>query len=67
MYEGATVRQAPNNEKSATITLSTGVAQGSITSPQLFKEFINALPRMLMVTGQNQDISHGKDQKGHNQ
>ena len=66
-YEGATVRLAPNNEEGATITFSTGVAQGSITSPQLFNVFINALLRMLTVTGQNEDISHGlqigKDQK----
>jgi len=33
IYEGATVRLAPNNEESATITFNTGVAQGSITSP----------------------------------
>jgi len=59
------------DEKSATITFNTGVAQGSITSPQLFNIFINALLRMLTVTGQNEDISHrlqiGKDQKGDNQ
>jgi len=71
IYEGATVRLAPNNEESATITFNTGVAQGSITSPQLFNIFMNALPRMLTVTGQNEDISHGlqigKDQKGDNQ
>ena len=61
----------PNDEASATITFNTGVAQGSITSPQLFNTFINALLRMLTVTGQNEDISHGlqigKDQKGDNQ
>jgi len=71
IYEGATVRLAPNDEASATITFNTGVAQGSITSPQLFNVFINALKRMLTVTGQNEDISHGlqigKDQKGDNQ
>ena len=44
---------------SATITFDTGVAQGSITSPQLFNIFINALLRMLTATGQNQGISHG--------
>jgi len=68
--EGATVRLAPNNEESATITFNTGVAQGSITSPQFFSMFINALLRMLTVTGQKEDISHGlqigKDQKGDN-
>jgi len=57
--------------KFATITFNTGVAQGSITSPQLFKKIINALLRMLTVTGQNEDMSHGlqigKDQKGDNQ
>jgi len=35
------------------------IAQGSITSPQLFNIFINALLRMLTATGQNQGISHG--------
>jgi len=71
IHEGATVRLAPSDEESATITFDTGVAQGSITSPQLFNIFINALLRMLTVTGQNEDISHGlqigKDQKGDNQ
>jgi len=43
IYEGATVKLAPNDEESATITFNTGVAQGSITSPQLFNIFINAL------------------------
>jgi len=68
IYEGATVRLAPNNEESATITFNTGVAQGSITSPQLFNIFISALLRMLKVKGQNVEISHrlqiSKDQKG---
>ena len=54
-----TVRLDPNDEESAIITFNTGVAQGSITSPQLFSIFINALLRMLTVTGQNEDISHG--------
>jgi len=71
IYEGATVRLVPNDEQSATITFNTGVAQGNITSPQLFNIFINALLRMLTVTGQNEDISHGlqigKDEKGNNQ
>ena len=66
IYEGATVRLVPNDEESATITFNTGVAQGSFTSPQLF----NILLRMLTVTGQNEDISHGlqigKDQKRDN-
>jgi len=43
IYDSATVRLAPNNTESATITFDTGVAQGSITSPELFKIFINAL------------------------
>ena len=59
IFEGATVRLAPNDEESATITFNTGVAQGSITSLQLFNIFINALLHMLTVTGQNEDISHG--------
>ena len=58
IFEGATVRLAPNDEESATITFNTGVAQGSITSLQLFNIFINALLRMLTVTRQNVDISH---------
>jgi len=71
IYEGATDRLAPNDEASVIITFNTGIAQGSITSSQLFNIFINALLRMLTVTGQNKDISHGlqigKDQKGDNQ
>ena len=59
IYHSATVRLAPNDAESATITFDTGVAQGSITSPQLFNIFINALLRMLTATGQNQGISHG--------
>jgi len=71
IYEGATVRLAPNDEESATIAFNTGVAQGSITSLQLFNIFINTLLRMPAVTGQNEDIGYGlqigKDQKGKNQ
>jgi len=59
IHEGATVRLTPNDEESATITFNTGVAQGSITSPQLFNIFINGLLRMLTFTGQNEDIGHG--------
>jgi len=59
IFDSATVHLAPNNAKSATITFDTGVAQGSITSPQLFNILINALLRMLTPTGQNQGISHG--------
>jgi len=43
IYEGATVRLAPNDDESATITFNTGIAQGSITSPQLFNKFFNTL------------------------
>ena len=71
IYKGATARLAPNDKGSVTITFNTGVAQSSITSLQLFNIFINALLRMLTVTGQNEDISHGlqigKDDKGDNQ
>ena len=71
IYEGTSVRLAPNDEESATITFNTGVAQGSITSSQLVNIFINVLLRMLTITGQNKNISHGlqigKDQKGDNQ
>jgi len=66
IYNSATVRLAPNNAESATITFDTGVAQGGITSSQLFNIFINTLLQMLMATGENQGISHalqiGKDQ-----
>ena len=71
IYDGATVRLVPNDEESATITFNAGVAQGSITSLQVFNIFINALLRMLTVTGQNEYISYGlqigKNQKGDNQ
>ena len=43
IHEDANVGLAPNDEESATITFNTGVAQGSITSPQLFNIFINSL------------------------
>ena len=59
LSESATVCLAPNDTESATITFDTGVALGSITPPQLFKIFINALLRMLTATGQNQGISNG--------
>jgi len=59
IYDSATVRLAANDAESATITFDTGVAQGSITYPQLFNIFINALLRMLTANGQNQRISHG--------
>jgi len=59
IYDNATVRLAPNDVESATITFDSDVAQGSITSPQLFNIFIHALLRMLTATGQNQGISQG--------
>jgi len=59
IYNSATVHLTPNDAESATIMFDTGVAQGSITSPQLFNIFINALLRMLTATRQNQVISHG--------
>ena len=59
VYDSATVRLASNDAEGATISFDTGVAQGSITSLQLFNIFINALLRMLTATGQNQGISHG--------
>ena len=36
IYDSATVRLAPNDAESAIITFDTDLAQGSITSPQLF-------------------------------
>jgi len=59
IYDSTTVHLVPNDTESATITFDTGVAQGSITSLQLFCVFINARLRMLTATGQNQGISHG--------
>jgi len=59
IYDSATVHLAPNDAESATITFDTGVAQESITSPQVFNLFINALLQMLTATGQNQGTSHG--------
>jgi len=71
IYDCETVHLAPNDAESATITFDTGLAQESITSPQLFNIFINALLRMITATGQNQGISHdlhiGKDQDNSSQ
>jgi len=39
IYEGATVRLAPNDEESATITFNTSVAQGSICVSAAFQHF----------------------------
>jgi len=54
IYDSETVRLAPNDVESATITFDTGVVQGSITTLQLFNIFINALLQMLTATGRNQ-------------
>jgi len=59
IYDSATVCLAPNNAQSATITFDTGIAQGSITPPQLFNILINVPLRMLTASGQNHGISHG--------
>jgi len=71
IYDSATVHLAPNDAERATIMFDSCVAQGSITSPQLFNLLINALLRMLTATGQNQGISHGlqigKNQKDSSQ
>ena len=71
IYDSATVRLAPNYVESVTVTFNTGVAQRSITSPELFYIFINVLLRMLTVTEQNQGISHvlkiGKNQEDSSQ
>jgi len=66
IYDSATVCLAPTEAESARITFDVGVAHGSITSPQLFNIFMNALLQMLTATGQNQGISHGL-QIGNNQ
>jgi len=42
IYDRATVRLAPNDAESATITLDTGAAQGSVTSLHLFNIFMKA-------------------------
>ena len=59
IYEGATVRLSTNDEKSSTITFNTGVAQGSITSPQFFNILSMPCYACSQYTGQNEDISHG--------
>jgi len=61
VHASATVCLALNDAESPTITFDTSVAQGRITSPQLFNIFINALLQMLTATGQNlsRGVSHG--------
>ena len=59
IYDVSTVQLAPNDTETSTITFDTEVAVGSITSPQLFDIFINALLRMLTNTRQIHGISHG--------
>ena len=59
LYANSTVRIAPNDDKGATITFDTGVAQGSALSPLLFLIFMNALLGLLTATGQELHISHG--------
>jgi len=64
IYDSAKVRLAPNDAESAKITFDIDVAQGSVTSPQLFHIFINVLMRMLTVTRQNQSGSPWKIESG---
>ena len=61
IYEHATVRLAPNDQSSATITFNTGVCQGSVLSPLLFILFINALARTLTAIGKQHGIAHGME------
>jgi len=51
IYDSTTVHLAPNDAESAKITFDKGVAQGSITCPQLLDIFTKALLRMLTATG----------------
>jgi len=59
IYNSKTVRLEPNDAENGKIMFDTGLAQGSITSLQLFNIFINVLLQMLTATEQNQGISHG--------
>jgi len=51
IYEGATVRLAPNDEENSDCICVRVSGCLSITSSQLFNIFINALLRMLTVAG----------------
>ena len=59
LYEHSTVRMAPNDPQSATITFDTGVAQGSALSPLLFLIFMNALLGLITDRGWKLHVSHG--------
>jgi hypothetical protein len=59
IYDSETVRLVKNDAESAMIMFDTGVAQGRITSPQLFNILNDAMSRMLTKTEHNPDISHG--------
>ena len=64
LYTNSTVRLAPNDGSSATITFDTGVAQGSALSPLLFLIFMNALLGLLTAQGKQLGISHGLSSGG---
>jgi len=59
IYNSKTIRLELNDAENETIMFDTDLAQGSITSLQLFNIFINVLLQMLTATEQNQGISHG--------
>jgi len=61
IFDSATVRLAPNDAESATIVFDTGVAQGSITSLQLFNIFINAPLRMLTINKPDEACTNTDD------
>ena len=51
IYGSATIRLAPDDAESTTITYDTGVAQESITSPQLFN-IVSTVTLLRMLTAQ---------------
>ena len=64
IYDNATVRLAPNDAESTTITFDTGGAQESILSPQLFNIFILAqLVRARDCQSQGRRFDSGKKSK----